>query len=389
MLSDTPPSLKQIAAIYFKIGSTAFGGPAAQLAMMEDELIARRGWVDHQRFLDFIAVSSLIPGPSSTQTGLYVAWSIGGWPALVVAGVSFIGPAALITGILTYIYVSFGTLPQVQAPFVGVKAAILAIILAAVWRLGKVALSKRWTWGLAAVSAAAILAGSPEIPTLLAGGALGSLLAYVKHNGGKGPGLPPAAAFLVGAGGATASSVAPVAAATGPVALFWYFLKVGSFLYGGGYVLIAFLQGGAVAELGWLTDSQLLDAIAIGQVTPGPLFTIATAVGYIAGGGVGALAATVGIFLPGLIMVGLTGRWVHALRQSTIASGFLDGVGATAVGVMAAVLIPLGQGSVTGIATLVIALGSGLLAIGLRVSPALVIMLGAAAGGVCGWMGWL
>lgn len=420
---DPRPSLTALAAAYFKIGCTAFGGPAAQLAMFEDELVVRRGWVSHQRFLDFMGVSSLIPGPSATESGLFIAREVRGIPGLVVAGLSFIGPAALITLALTFIYVRWGALPAVEGPFTGIKAAILAVIVAAVWRLGGKAFRERWTWPLGALAFAAVSFGLPEIPVLLGGGAVGVLLAAVRGprrgpppgaEGGlggmgaaAGPGAPapgdippaalapPAGSAALAAPAASVASMAAASAATAAVgsvsagALFWYFFKVGAFLYGGGYVLIAFLKGGAVEQLGWLTDRQLLDAIAIGQITPGPLFTIATAVGYIAGGPSGALAATAGIFLPGLVFVGVAGPWIEAMRRSPLASGFLDGANATAVGIMAAVMIPLARGSVDGWVTALIAAASAAVALRTEISSVFIVLGGAALGGLGAALGWL
>lgn len=373
--------LVELAAIYFRIGATAFGGPAAQLAMFEEELVKRRAWVERQRFLDFLGASSIIPGPSATQVGLYLAQSRAGLAGLVVGALAFIGPAALITAVLTWAFLRWGQLPGVGAPVLGIKAAILAVIAAAIGRLARGAV-KGWLTGAYLVAALGSHAlGVPELVVLLGTGLVGAALT-ASRQGGRAPGWALVGGLVggMGAGAATAGT---------PATLFWWFFQVGAVMFGGGYVLIAFLEGGVVQQMGWLAPSQLMDAIAIGQITPGPLYTIATSVGFMVAGWTGAFAATAGIFLPGIVWVAATGPLVHRMRGSALAAGFLDAVNAAAVGLMLAVLVPLTRDSLGGWVGIVIAAVAAAVHLGARQSALRVVMLGAVLGGLADRSGLL
>lgn len=330
--------LPEIALAFLRMGCIAFGGPAAHVALMEDEFVSRRMWIARQRFLDLMGATNLIPGPNSTEMTMHLGYERGGPPGLFAAGLGFVLPAAAITAILAWTYVQFGTLPAVEAAMAGVRPAVLVVIAAAVWKLGRKAVTG-WKLGMIAVAVAlAVLAGFGEIPALLLGGLIGGLVLLIRRPSGLVAGLvamlwAPAAAL---AGGGEEVTL-------GKLGLF--FLKVGCVLYGSGYVLVAFLEGGLVDDYGWVTQRQLLDAIAVGQFTPGPVLTAATFLGYLIGGWEGAAAATAAIFLPGFVFVWILNPLVRKLRQSPTTAAFLDAVNASAVGLMAAVAIGLASTS--------------------------------------------
>ena len=312
-----------------RLGFTAFGGPAAHIAMLHDEVVVRRGWLDDQHFLDLIGATNLIPGPNSTEMVIHVGYERAGWRGLVLAGLCFILPAALIVGILAWAYVRFGATPAGEALLYGIKPVIIAIVAQALWKLGRTALKG---WLLAAVGVAvfaAYLLGVDELLLL----ALGGLFVLAARRLRPGVGLLLFAPPLFWLQAASEVSVGR---------LFLIFLKVGAVLYGSGYVLLAFLRGDLVVDLGWLTEQQLLDAVAIGQFTPGPVFTTATFVGYVLAGVPGAIAATVGIFLPSFVFVALLNNAVPSIRRSPWAGALLDGVNASALGLMAGVTVQLG-----------------------------------------------
>ena len=374
--------LNEVARAFLKLGVVAFGGPAAHVAMMEDEFVVRRRWISRQHFLDLIGATNLIPGPNSTEMTMHVGYERAGWRGLFVAGACFIGPAVLLTGLAAWAYVRFGSLPAVEPLLYGVKPAVLAIILGALWRLGKKAVTGWRLAVLAAAVAAAVLAGLGEVWALLAGGAVGAvwLRASAQPDSGAAGRLLPIL-FLQGA-------VAGGAAAVSLPKLFWFFLKVGSVLYGSGYVLVAFLEGGLVDDYGWLTQAQLLDAIAIGQFTPGPVLSTSTFIGYVVGaeGGVGALAgaslATLGIFLPSFLFVWALNPLVPRLRRSAWLSAALDAVNAAAVALMAAVTVELGLDVLVSWPAVLIALVSAVAVLRFRLSVVWVV----AGGAVAGWL---
>ena len=378
--------LGEIARVFAKLGVIAFGGPAAHIAMMEEEFVVRRKWIGRQHFLDLIGATNLVPGPNSTEMTMHVGYERGGWRGLFVAGACFIGPAVLLTGLAAWAYVEYGSLPAVETFLYGIKPAVLAIILGALWRLGKKAI-KGWQLAvLAAAVTAAVLAGLGEVWALLAGGVVGAL--WLKASGRRDSGsagriLP--LLFLQG-GVQTAGAVAGGAAAISLPKLFWFFLKVGSVLYGSGYVLVAFLEGGLVDDLGWLTRAQLLDAIAIGQFTPGPVLSTSTFVGYVVGaaGGVGPVAgaavATLGIFLPSFLFVWALNPLVPRLRESAWLSAALDAVNAAAVALMVAVTIELGLDVLVSWPAVAIALAAAAAVLRFGVSAVWVVVGGAVAG---------
>jgi chromate transporter len=339
--------LLELAGVFLKLGTISFGGPAAHLAMMDDEVVGRRRWLGRERFLDLVAATNLIPGPNAVEMASHVGYLRAGVLGTLVAGCAFTLPATLIAVVCAWGYAQYGTLPAVEAPLSGIKAAVLAVIFAAVYRLGKAAL-RNWQLGLVAAGvAAASLADQNEILVLLAGSLAGVLLLWAVRPDGRDGRAGTAAALLPGAMLATSLGAAGKAAAGGIVGgvsqgnLFLFFLKIGLVFFGGGYVLVAYIEGGLVGQYGF-SQQQLLDAVAIGQLTPGPMLSTVTFVGYLVGGGVaGALVATAGILLPSFFLVVATNPLIPRLRRSRWAGRFLDAVVAAALGLMAAVTIKL------------------------------------------------
>jgi len=376
---ETPPrrALGELAALMLRLGFTAFGGPAAHIAMLEDEVVRRRRWLSQQRFLDLLGATNLIPGPNSTEMMIHLGMSRAGVPGLWVAGACFIGPAALITLAFAWAYVQYGALPAAQGLLFGVKPAVLAIIGAAIWKLGRTATRCVELALLGLFVFALYLLGVSEIALLLGSGALG--IALARWRRARGLGAAALAGLLVPAAGAPAAAagaaVVPSAWAVG-----LYFLKIGSVLFGSGYVLLAFLQQGLVEHYGWLTRQQLLDAVAVGQFTPGPVFSTATFVGYVIAGLPGAATATLGIFLPSFFFVWLSHPWVPKLRASSWASGFLDGVNVGSVALMAAVALQLGQSALRSWPAAVIALLALALLLRTRLNTAWIALGGAVLG---------
>jgi len=340
--------LIETASLFLKLGILGFGGPAAHIAMMDDEAVRRRQWLTRQDFLDFVGATNLIPGPNSTEMTMHIGYVHAGFAGMVVAGVAFILPAVLITLGFAWLYAEYGSLPQVRPFLAGVQPVIIAVILGAVWRLGRKA-AKNWqllTIGLAAM--AAVLLGVNEVLALFAIGILGMFwLVWTKRReqDSRLPLflLPVAQSFWQQAGFlAQTTAVVP-----GIWQIFFFFLMIGSVLYGSGYVLIAFLEGWLVNDFGWLTQQQLLDAVAVGQFTPGPVLTTATFIGYQLNGLAGALAATLGIFLPSFIFVAILNPLVPRLRQNAWTGAFLDAINVSAIGLMTAVLFRLGSHTLT------------------------------------------
>jgi chromate transporter len=390
--------LGELARLFLKLGFISFGGPAAHIAMLEDEVVTRRRWIDRQHFLDLIGATNLIPGPNSTEMTMHVGYERAGWPGLVVAGSCFILPAVLITGGFAWLYVTWGSLPAVEPFLYGIKPAVIAVIAGALLRLARPAV-KDWRFAVVGVAVAvALLLGWGEIPALLGGGVLGMLWFRSARALGGGtaarslwvplalPALQTGGAL---AGGGVAGTVTgAIAGVTGAVAalslggLFLFFLRVGAVLYGSGYVLVAFLEGGLVEGYGWLTRAQLLDAIALGQLTPGPVLSTATFIGYVLAGVPGAAVATAGIFLPSFLFVLLLNPLIPRLRRSAWTAAFLDAVNVAALGLMAAVTLELGTQVLTSWPAWVIALGAAALALRFRVNAAWLV----AGGAVAGWL---
>ena len=366
--------LYEVAALFLKLGLTAFGGPAAHIAMFRDEVVRRRKWVDDQQFLDLLGATNLIPGPNSTEMAIHLGYARAGWAGLIVGGACFILPAVLIVMALAWAYVRFGALPQATALLYGVKPVIIAIVAQALWGLGRKAVKGPLTAGVGLAVLALYFLGVNEIGLLFAGGLVVMAvqnLARLRRTGRTGlMALLPSASFLLPS----------LAGVFSPTLMFWTFLKIGSVLYGSGYVLLAFLRADFVTRLGWLTDRQLIDAIAIGQVTPGPVFTTATFIGYLLGGPASALLATLGIFLPSFIFVALIHPLIPHLRNSPWASSLLDGVNVASLGLMAAVTWQLGRAALVNPLTVTLALVSALLLFRFKVNSTWLVLGGAAVG---------
>lgn len=369
---DSPRArVLEVAQVFGRLGATAFGGPAAHLALMEDEVVRRRGWISRERFLDLLGVTNLIPGPNSTEMAIHLGYLRAGWAGLVVAGVAFIVPAAAIVSALAWAYVRFGSVPDAAAVLAGVKPVVLVVVAEALWKFLRTAVRGPLQGAIALAAAVAAALGADEIAVILAGGAVAAARAGALR--GSAAGLGPLAAL---APAAAAGALEPVTLG----GIFGFFLKVGSILYGSGYVLLAFLRADLVVRLGWLTDAQLLDAVAVGQVTPGPVFTTATFVGWLLAGPAGAALATIGIFLPSFVFVALSGPLVARIRGSRLAGAFLDGVTVASLGLMALVTAQLGRDALARPVAWPIALAAAVLLFRYRVNSAWLVLGGAAAG---------
>ena len=376
-----PSAIREVAALFLKLGWIAFGGPAAHIALMRQEVVARRKWMTEQQFLDLLGASNLIPGPTSTELAIYLGYARAGRVGLVLAGGLFILPAMLLVLSFAWAYVRYGSLPQVAALLYGIKPVIIAVIVQAIYGLLRTAV-KTWRLGLVVVLAMALyfLGLNPLVPLFGL-----AVLVMVIENRSRLPlrrrVLPGRALLLVPAVPVDPGAVAPAAAGGFSLAtLFLTFLKIGATLYGSGYVLLAFLRDDFVRRLGWLTDRQLLDAVAVGQFTPGPVFTTATFIGYLTGRWTGAIVATAGIFLPSFVFVAVVYPLVPRLRASPWTAAFLDGANAAALGLMAAVAWQLGVTSVVDLVTLTLAVAAAVLLIRYRVNSAWLVLGGAAAG---------
>lgn len=372
--------LSEVAGLFLKLGFTAFGGPAAHIGMMHDEVVKRRKWLNDEEFLDLLGATNLIPGPNSTEMVIHLSFMRAGRPGLIVGGVCFITPAMLIVLLLAWAYGRWGTLPQAEGLLYGVKPVVIAIIGLALWNLGQKAV-KGW---VTAVTATIVLAfyfftDINEVVLLLVGGLLvTAVLNFRRRLDGLGLAIPLSGVMAASSG--AAQTLSQLAASFNLTTLFLIFLKIGSVLYGSGYVLLAFLRADFVERLGWLTDQQLIDAIAIGQVTPGPVFTTATFIGYILGGTPGALLATLGIFLPSFIFVALSSPIIPRLRRSPWVGGLLDGVNVASLALMTAVTWQLGRASLTDPPTTVVGLISFVLLFRYKVNTTWLIAGGAVIG---------
>jgi chromate transporter len=386
---EPPPprgTLGQVAALFLKLGLLAFGGPAAHIAVMEEEVVRRRRWLTREAFLDLLGAANLIPGPSSTEMAIFIGRTQAGWPGLVAAGVCFILPSALIVTVLAWAYVRFGMLPAVEGVLYGVKPVVIAVVAQALWKLARPAVK---SWPLALLGAAAVAAtvlGINQMAVLAASGVLAALA--WRLSGGRH--RPPSealsgAVFSVGKAAPSKALMAGAAAGTTAAAfglwpLFWVFLKIGAVLFGSGYVLLAFLRADLVDRLGWLTERQLLDAVAIGQVTPGPVSTSATFIGYLLGRGPGALVATVAIFLPGFLLVAVGGPLIPRLRRSPLAGAALDGIVVASLGLMAVVCVQLARAALIDPLTVAIAAAAAVALIRFRVNAVWLLGIAAALG---------
>ena len=372
-------ALSELASLFLKLGTTAFGGPAAHIAMMEDEVVRRRGWLNHEQFLDYLGATNLIPGPNSTELAIHIGQARAGWRGLMIAGVSFILPAALIVTAVAWVYIRFGRLPAAAGLLWGVKPVVIAIVCQALWRLAQTAVKTVGLGLLGAAAIAAVAAGLHEL-IVLAGAAV-AMAAVPLVRGRTLPGL--GLAVVLSRPGTVTATAALGAIAAVPVSLsglFLVFVKAGAVLFGSGYVLLAFLRADLVERLGWLTEAQLLDAIAVGQVTPGPVFTTATFVGYVLAGVPGAAVATVGIFLPAFIFVAISGPLVPLIRRSPIAGSMLDGVNVASLALMTVVLWQLARATFVDRGAVAIGIVSIMTLAFWRINSAWLIIAGAALG---------
>ncbi len=371
-------SLREVALLFLKLGLLAFGGPAAHIALMRNEVVHRRRWLSDRQFLDLLGASNLIPGPSSTEMAIFVGYARAGRRGLVLAGLCFILPAMLIVLALAWAYVRYGSTPQAAALLYGIKPVIIAIIVQALWGLARTAVKGAFLAILGATVLALYLLGMNPIVLLFGGGILVMLVRNAHRRWGAG-----GASALIPLPHLLAPLSEPVAAGAVSVSLgtlFLTFLKIGAAVYGSGYVLLAFLHDDFVVRLGWLSNRQLIDAVAIGQMTPGPVFTTATFIGYLVGGLSGALLATLGIFLPSFVFVAVLFPLIPRLRASPWTSSLLDGVNVAALGLMAAVTWQLAQAAIVDILTAALTLIAGVLLIRIRINSAWLIAGGAAIG---------
>ncbi|MEO0015247.1 MAG: hypothetical protein RLZZ535_3636 [Cyanobacteriota bacterium] len=379
--------LKELAQVFLRLGAIAFGGPAAHIAMMDDEVVKRRRWLSRENLLDLIGVTNLLPGPNSTELAIHIGYERAGWAGLLVAGSCFILPAMILVWLLAIVYVRYQTVPQVEWLLYGIKPVIMAIVLQALWKLGKKAAKDTPTTVAGIMAIAAYFAGFNEILLLMF---IGIVVMLIKNwqNGDRttnGLYLLPLSEMLaqLGLGGAT------TAVSIGWVSVFWFFLKIGSILYGSGYVLLVFLQRDLVERNHWLTSQQLLDAVAIGQVTPGPVLTTATFVGYLLAGNAGAIAGTFGIFLPAFVLVGIVNPWVRTLRQSPWAGGFLDGVNAASLGLMVGVTYTLGRAAIVDWLTIIVAVFSAIAVFQFKINSGWLVIAGGAIAVILHLLGWI
>jgi chromate transporter len=370
---DAPRRLGEVALVFLRLGLTAFGGPAAHVALMEEELVRRRRWVTHERFLDLLGAANLIPGPSSSELAVHLGFERAGWAGLAMAGTCFVLPAALMVGAIAFAYVRFGSLPEIGNALYGIKPVVIAVILQALWNLGPKAVR---SWRLGAIGAIACALAALEANAMLVLLGAGALAALARGGSAKAPGQPAMRVGFVSGGTAVATVAAPV----GLLSLGLVFLKMGAVVFGSGYVLVAFLRADLVERLHWMTEGQLLDAIAVGQVTPGPVFTTATFIGYLLAGTRGAVVATVAIFLPGFALVAATRPLLQRVRRSPATSAFLDGVNVASLALMAVVTASLGQAALVDLPTVAIAMVSAALLVRFKVNPTWLMAAGAALG---------
>ena len=377
-----PTSLGELARLFLRLGATSFGGPAAHVAMMRDEVVTRRGWMTDEAFLDLLGATNLIPGPNSTEMAIHVGWARRRWAGLAVAGLSFLLPATFLTAALAWAYVRFGTRPEAGRLLYGVKPVVLAVVVQAIAGLAPRAARSGPLRLLGLASIAASLAGVHELAVLFGAGIL-VLAARTAADARPRRGGTPAAAVAPVLPLAAAAFGLPAAAASATLpAIFWLFCRTGAVLFGSGYVLLAFLRADLVTRLGWLTEAQLVDAIAAGQVTPGPVFSTATFVGWILAGPGGAAVATAGIFLPAFVFVAISAPFVPRLRASRSASALLDGVNVASLALMAVVTARLAPAAVVDLPTGLLAAAAAFLLLRSRTNSTWLVLGGAALGAI-------
>ena len=375
--------LGEIAWAFLKLGTIAFGGPAAHIALMEEVFVRRRHWLTEQEFLDRLGAANLIPGPSSTEMAIYIGYTKRGWSGVVVAGCCFIIPAAILVGAIAAAYVRFGNVPQVGGVLYAVKPVVIAVILQAFWKLSRTAIKSTFLAVIGVAATAASLLGIDNLLLLACAGLLAALpILYekIRHTSAA----SAISLFMLRPKAAVASLAVLAAGSAVPFSLsrlFLVFLKTGAVLFGSGYVLLAFLRSDFVLRLHWLTEKQLLDAVAVGQVTPGPVFTTATFIGYLLAGIPGATVATIAIFLPGFLLVAASGPLIPKIRRSALAGSILDGVIVGSLALMGVVTWQLGRAALIDAVTVAIACVSAVLLFAFRINAAW-ISLGAAIVGV-------
>jgi len=367
--------LWEVISAFLKLGFTAFGGPAAHIGLFRKEFVQQRRWLSDEEFLDLLGATNLIPGPNSTEMAIHIGFRQAGWPGLVAGGLAFTLPAALIVLALSWLYVKYGSTPQAGWLLYGVKPVMMAIILQALWELGRKAIKNTLTLlvGVGVITCYALRMN--ELLLLFGGGLLVMMvqnLSRLRRARLRGSILPLFFPLLPGLAASSVPFSLPL--------LFLTFLKIGSILYGSGYVLVAFLRTDFVTRLGWLSEQQLIDAIAIGQVTPGPLFTSATFIGYLLGGVTGALIATLGIFLPSHLFVAVSNPLIPRLRRSPWAGSFLDGVIVASLGLMAVVSFQLGASALVDLRSWLIFALAAVLLFRYRVSSTWLVFGGALLG---------
>lgn len=373
-------SLAEIALVFLKLGTTAFGGPAAHIAMMEDEFVRKRQWITQPEFLDRLAAASLIPGPSSTEVAIFIGQAEGGWAGLVVGGCCFIIPSAVLVTLIAALYARFGSLPKFAGILYGIKPAVIAIILQALGSLSRTAIKTKSLAMIGLIAVVLNALGISPLFVLAVAGIAAFGVAWLRKQEAVArlaiPRFPQSSTLLLG------TSVVAVTAPISLLRLFLSFLKIGAVVFGSGYVLLAFLRAEFIDHLHWLTERQLIDAVAVGQFTPGPVFTTATFIGYLVAGIPGAVLATMGIFLPGFVLVAASGPLIPKLRQSALASAILDGVVVGSLALMGVVAWQLGRASVNDWISLGILVVSGAVLIRFRVNSAWLIV----GAGLIGWL---
>lgn len=375
--------IAELALLFLRLGATAFGGPAAHTAMMRREVVEQRGWLTDRELLDLMSATSFIPGPNSTELAIHIGHRRAGVPGLVVAGTCFIFPAALITLGFAWLYVRFGRMPQMAATLYGVKAVIVGVVVHALWGLGKSAVKTRELAVIGIAAVAVAMMGIGEIPVLMAAGVVHGIWGRGEREEGAERGAGDGEGKGKGKGQAIVWGVMPLGGAVAGVSvsgIFWIFVKIGAVLFGSGYVLLAFLRADLVVERGWLSEGQLLDAVAVGQITPGPVFTTATFIGYLLAGTSGAAAATAGIFLPAFFFVAISGPLVPKLRRSRRAGLFLDGLNVASLALMAVVTSSLGRAAIVDLWTVAFLGISAVVLLRTKINSAWLVLGGAVAG---------
>jgi chromate transporter len=369
--------VREVAWVFLRLGTIAFGGPAAHTAMMRDELVRRRGWISDERFVDLIGATNLIPGPNSTELAIHLGFDRARWRGLAAAGACFILPAALMVTGLAWAYVTYGDTPAVEGILYGIVPAVIAIIANALFGLLRTVIKTIWLGVLVIAALVADLLGVNELLVLAAGAVLAAAVRVIRDPPSRHQLHSLLIAPLLGAAG---QPMFPDPTGGQLAQLFATMLKIGAVLYGSGYVLLAFLRGDFVDRLGWITQQQLIDAVSIGQVTPGPVFTTATFIGYVVAGPIGAFLATLAIFIPSFVFVGLLTRLTDKLRSSPWTSALLDGVNATALALMAGVSYQLARTAIVDLVTLAIAVVTLLLVWKTKLNTAWYIAAGALIG---------